>query len=203
MAVDHALPAKRNESARAMSERIPPDFALCAAGRHTAFHRRTAMSSFNAHHAPAAFRVPGAWRCSPPAAAPPGTGRANARRDPPTPSAGRTDLLRVLDLLIELFNAEHTALENRVAIRRGRNAPTSCDASSATSGTRPTSLPCPIRATWVTAISGRCSRGLATGASPRHHPDLLSLRGPPVGWALRLIRKPGYFAIGAGRASAP
>ena len=75
------------------------------------------MSSFNAHHAPRRVQgSPGAWR--------------DAHHQPPrrqeqaarTPAEilqrhrpGRTDPLRVLDLLIELFNAEHTALEKTVS----------------------------------------------------------------------------------------
>lgn len=46
---------------------------------------------------------------------------------------GKADPLRVLDVLLELFNSLHTALEKRSRTRRGRNGPTSCGASSAIS----------------------------------------------------------------------
>lgn len=75
------------------------------------------MSSFNAHHAPRRVQgSPGAWRD---AHHQPLRRQEQAARTPAEilqrHRPGRTDPLRVLDLLIELFNAEHTALEKTVS----------------------------------------------------------------------------------------
>jgi len=70
-------------------------------------------------------------------------------RHPPA----KTSPMRVLEILIMLFNHQHTAKQKRCRSRRGRNARISCDASSVTFRRRPASRPCPIRGIWVGGMS--------------------------------------------------
>jgi len=46
---------------------------------------------------------------------------------------GKADPMRVLDVLLDLFNSQHTALEKTVSNKTRRKGPTSCAVSSATS----------------------------------------------------------------------
>jgi hypothetical protein len=84
------------------------------------------MSRFNTQHAPAASRAP--WARGATHQHQPRRDQARATLSPEQERLrpGHTDPMRVLDLLITLYNAQHTALERPSRTRPGRSGPISC-----------------------------------------------------------------------------
>jgi hypothetical protein len=110
-------------------------FALCAAG--TAHGSAPENCHVQIQCTPRPRRVQGSPSAWPRAHQQPPRREARPRerrRDPRTLSAGTHRPAASARSPDQLFNAQHTALEKPSRTRRGRNAPTSCGASSATSG---------------------------------------------------------------------